>query len=109
MVVVRADDVQVLHVLVDQVVELALAEDVVEAVVRHRAPALTFVRVHRARGAQRPLAGGPLAVARGVGAGLFLRGGAVVVLAEALTYILLRTPSVGLDSLSLSPLCEDAC
>ena len=39
MVVVRVDDVQVLDVLVDEEVELALAEDVVVAVVRHRAAA----------------------------------------------------------------------
>ena len=36
-VVVRVDDVQVLDVLVDEEVELALAEDVVVAVVGHRA------------------------------------------------------------------------
>ena len=38
-VVVGVDDVEVLDVLVDQEVELALAEDVVVAVVRHRAAA----------------------------------------------------------------------
>ena len=40
MVIIRADDVQVLHVLLDDVVDLALPKHVVVAVVGERAPSL---------------------------------------------------------------------